>query len=340
MKSSLKQEIKHIKRHLGKAKNVVITSHHNPDGDAVGSMLGLYHILYSQGISAQMVLPNKFPSFLAWMPGAEQILFHSHHKDEVEQLLKDADTIFSLDYNGSPRLENLAQSFKQAEGVKILIDHHPHPGDEFKYLISETNVSSTAELVYETGIALFGQNAITPQAAMSIYVGIMTDTGSFSYGCSNPRTFEVVSNLVKLGIDIDLAQRMVYNTFSTNRMKLMGYALAHKMQVFPEHKAAFISLTQQELRDYEYQIGDTEGFVNLPLSIENIVFSALFIENTGFVKVSLRSRGSFPVNEICEKYYDGGGHRNAAGGKSYKNMQETETEFVDIINKHAKELNQ
>lgn len=340
MKSNLKQEIKHIKHHLRTAKNIVITSHHNPDGDAVGSMLGLYHILYNEGFNARMILPNKFPSFLAWMPGADQILFHSNNKEEVEQLLRNADTIFSLDYNSSARLENLSQPFDEAKGVKILIDHHPYPANEFKHLLSATDVSSTAELVYETGTALFGQKAITPHAAICIYVGIMTDTGSFSYGCSNPRTFEVVSNLVKLGIDIDLAQGMVYNTFSTNRMKLMGYALAHKMQVFPEHKAAFISLTQKELREYEYQIGDTEGFVNLPLSIQDIVFSALFIENSGFVKVSLRSRGDFPVNEICEQYYDGGGHKNAAGGKSYVNMEETETEFVAILNKHTKQLNQ
>lgn len=332
-------EIQNIKQILIPTKKIVITSHHNPDGDAVGSVLGLYFILKRMGLTAEMVLPNEIPSFLTWLPGAEKIVKHSKQKEEAKRLLAEADTIFSLDYNGSARLEKLSADFDKAKGIKILIDHHPNPENVFAHYISDTNVSSTAELVFEFAIALKGHELITPDAAICIYTGIMTDTGSFSYGCSNPRTFEVVAQLVKMGIDIEMAQQNVYNTFSEERMKLLGYALANKMRVFPKHRAAFISLTKKELKQFDYKIGDTEGLVNFPLSIDNIVFSALFIENTNQVKVSLRSRGSFPTNLISERYFNGGGHKNAAGGKSFTTLAETEDAFIKIIEEYSEQLN-
>ncbi len=334
-----KQEILSISRLLTSAQNIVLTSHHNPDGDAVGSMLGLYHILKMQGIHAHMVLPNELPDFLKWLPGVDQITIHTLNKAQAEQLISTADILFALDYNGPDRLENLTLPFVEARGTKILIDHHPHPEPGFSHSIWATNVSSTAELVYEFGIGLPGHSTLPADAALNIYVGIMTDTGSFSYGCSNPRTFEVVSQLVNIGVDTDLAQRKVYNTFSENRMKLLGHALAHKMHVFPKKRSAYISLTQKELREFGYKIGDTEGFVNYPLSIENIVFSAFFVENTNYIKVSLRSSGAFPVNEVCEKYFNGGGHRNAAGGKSFMGLAETEALFSRVIEEYADQLN-
>lgn len=332
-------EIQNIRQILIPTKKIVITSHHNPDGDAVGSVLGLYFILKRMGLKAEMILPNEIPSFLNWLPGAEKIVKHSKQKEQAERLLADADIIFSLDYNGSARLEKLSANFDKAKGIKILIDHHPNPENVFAHYISDTNVSSTAELVFEFAIALKGQDLITPDAALCIYTGIMTDTGSFSYGCSNPRTFEVVAQLVKMGIDIEMAQQNVYNTFSEGRMKLLGYALAKKMKVFPKHRAAFISLTKKELKQFDYKIGDTEGLVNFPLSIDNIVFSALFIENTNQIKVSLRSRGSFPANLVSERYFNGGGHKNAAGGKSFTTLTETEDAFIKIIEEYSEKLN-
>ncbi len=332
-------EIQKIKQILIPTKKIVITSHHNPDGDAIGSVLGLHFILKKMGLNAQMILPNEVPSFLNWLPEADKIVKYSKKKVEAKRLLAEADIIFSLDYNGSARLEKLSDDFDKAKGTKILIDHHPNPDNVFAHYISDTNVSSTAELVFEFALALKGHELISPDAAICIYTGIMTDTGSFNYGCSNPRTFEVVAQLVKMGIDIEVAQQNVYNTFSEERMRLLGYALAQKMKVFPKQRAAFISLTKNELEQFDYKIGDTEGLVNYPLSIENIVFSALFIENTNQVKVSLRSRGSFPVNLISERYFNGGGHKNAAGGKSPTTLTETENAFIKIIEEYSEQLN-
>ncbi|MDD2195664.1 MAG: bifunctional oligoribonuclease/PAP phosphatase NrnA [Bacteroidales bacterium] len=332
-------EIQKIKQILIPTKKIVITSHHNPDGDAIGSVLGLHFILKKMGLNAQMILPNEVPSFLNWLPEADKIVKYSKQKVEAKRLLAEADIIFSLDYNGSARLEKLSDDFDKAKGTKILIDHHPNPDNVFAHYISDTNVSSTAELVFEFALALKGHELISPDAAICIYTGIMTDTGSFNYGCSNPRTFEVVAQLVKMGIDIEVAQQNVYNTFSEERMRLLGYALAQKMKVFPKQRAAFISLTKNELEQFDYKIGDTEGLVNYPLSIENIVFSALFIENTNQVKVSLRSRGSFPVNLISERYFNGGGHKNAAGGKSPTTLTETENAFIKIIEEYSEQLN-
>jgi len=332
-------EIQKIKQILIPTKKIVITSHHNPDGDAIGSVLGLHFILKKMGLNAQMILPNEVPSFLNWLPEADKIVKYSKQKEEAKRLLAEADIIFSLDYNGSARLEKLSDDFDKAKGTKILIDHHPNPDNVFAHYISDTNVSSTAELVFEFALALKGHELISPDAAICIYTGIMTDTGSFNYGCSNPRTFEVVAQLVKMGIDIEVAQQNVYNTFSEERMRLLGYALAQKMKVFPKQRAAFISLTKNELEQFDYKIGDTEGLVNYPLSIQNIVFSALFIENTNQVKVSLRSRGSFPVNLISERYFNGGGHKNAAGGKSPTTLTETENAFIKIIEEYSEQLN-
>lgn len=332
-------EIQKIKQILIPTKNIVITSHHNPDGDAIGSVLGLCFILKRMRLNAEMILPNEVPSFLNWLPGADKIIKHSKQKEEAKRLLAEADIIFSLDYNGSARLENMSDDFDKAKGTKILIDHHPKPDNVFAHYISDTNVSSTAELVFEFALALKGYELISPDAAICIYTGIMTDTGSFSYGCSNPRTFEVVAQLVKMGIDIEKAQQNTYNTFSEERMRLLGHALAKKMRVFPKYRAAFISLTKKELEQFSYKIGDTEGLVNYPLSIDNIVFSALFIENTNQVKVSLRSRGNFPVNLISERYFNGGGHKNAAGGKSLTTLTETEDDFIKIIEEHSEQLN-
>jgi phosphoesterase RecJ-like protein len=230
-------------------------------------------------------------------------------------------------------------SFSNAKAKKVLVDHHPHPEDTFDLQFSTINVSSTAELVYEMGCALVGEKNILLEAAVNIFVGIMTDTGSFSYAISSPRTFQIVGELVGKGVNLEEAQQRVYNTFSEGRMRLMGYSLAEKMKVFPQHKAAYISLSREELKKFNYSIGDTEGLVNYPLSIKGIVFSALFIENTSFIKVSLRSRGSFSVNRFCSEHFNGGGHTNAAGGKSFTTLTETERKFEELLNKYINELN-
>ncbi|HZJ74065.1 MAG TPA: bifunctional oligoribonuclease/PAP phosphatase NrnA [Perlabentimonas sp.] len=318
--------------------NIIITTHSNPDGDAIGSSLGLFHMLKTLGIKTSIVIPNEIPDFLAWLPGSEEIVRFSKQKEAAQKLIGEANVIFALDFNGPGRLEEMKGDFSNSKAIKILIDHHPHPEDIFDWKLSETKASSTAELVYEFATILNAESKINLQAAQSIFTGIMTDTGSFSYGCSNPRTFEIAAKLISKGAKVEEIQQQVYNNFSENRMRLMGHALTNKMKVFPAYRSAFISLTRKELNQFKYKIGDTEGLVNLPLSIKNIIFSALLIENTDYVKVSLRSAGNFEANKICEKYFNGGGHINAAGGKSFVPLSETEEKFIEILKKHQNEL--
>lgn len=323
---------------LKEKKNVLIVSHHNPDGDAIGSMLGLCYALKYKGIEANLIIPNEIPESLSWLPGADQIIRFSKQKDVAKKVIANSQVIFALDFNDPERLEKMSGLFTESSATKILIDHHPSPKNCFNHVISDTNSSSTAELVYIFTTMLNHGIVTDVKGATCLFTGIMTDTGSFSYGCNNPRTFEVVGALVKQGVNIENVQQQVYNNFTEGRMRLVGYSLSNKLKVFPEYQTAFISLTRDELNSFNYKIGDTEGLVNYPLSIKGIIFSALFVENTDYIKVSLRSKGKFPANKICEKYFSGGGHMNAAGGKSFTSMEETEAKFVRILKEYKKDL--
>jgi len=324
---------------LHNSGRVVLTTHHNPDGDALGSLLGMHFILNEIGVASSMLVPNSFPEFLAWLPGANNIIIHSKQRDLAESLLNEADLVVSLDYNGARRLEDMAEPFERSKGRRVLVYHHPNPESPFDIEFSYINVSSTAELVYELGCALLGDKPISYNAAVNIFVGIMTDTGSFSFAIPSPRTFEISGKLVEVGVNVEDIQRQVYSTFSEGRMRLLGFALSEKMKVFPQHRAAFISLSKEEMKRFNYSIGDTEGLVNYPLSVKGIVFSALFTENSSFIKVSLRSKGNFSVNEFCSKHFNGGGHRNAAGGKSFVSLTDTETYFEKLLEIYSQQLN-
>ncbi|HNY08364.1 MAG TPA: bifunctional oligoribonuclease/PAP phosphatase NrnA [Tenuifilaceae bacterium] len=318
---------------------IVLTTHHNPDGDAVGSVLGLWHILEQVGVHATAVTPNDFPDFLSWMPGSDTILRFSSSRQKVREVMAGADIIICLDYNGFSRTEDMESLFSASSAKKILIDHHPQPENTFDLSISVVEVSSTSELVFELATEIYGLKAFNADAATCLYAGIMTDTGSFSYACSRGRTLEIAGMLVDSGAVVERIQSLVYNNFSADRMKLLGYCLADKMMVFPEFHAAYIWLTREELKRFNYQMGDTEGLVNYPLSIKGIIFSVIFVENDNHIKVSLRSRGNFSVNEFARKYYNGGGHLNAAGGKSFQPIDATLADFEQLLRLHLQELN-
>jgi len=332
-------KINEFKQILDASQSIVITTHHNPDGDAVGSVLGLYHALKTIGYPVIAVTPNGFPEFLSWMSGCDQVIRYSENKKAAVAAILEADTIICLDFNGFKRTEEMGDVLSQSKARKILIDHHPFPEDQFDLQFSFTKVSSTAELVFEVLVSSFGNDVFTTDSAICLFVGIMTDTGSFSYGCSRGRTFQIAGELISKGVDVERVQGLVYNNFSADRMRLMGFSLNEKMKVFPEYKAAFISLTREDIKRFNHKMGDTEGFVNLPLSIKGIVFSVLFVEHETFVKVSLRSRGSFPVNAVSQKYYNGGGHTNAAGGKAFMSLAEAENNFETILKAYSAELN-
>ncbi len=323
---------------LSAARKIGILSHVNPDGDAIGSMLGLFWFLKQMGKEVQMAIPNEIPDFLHWMEGADRIWVTGADPDNVPSWLSSADVLFCLDFNETNRLDVMQEPFLQSKAFKILIDHHPVPENSFDLTFSDVTVSSAAELVFDFMNLPEHQAVIDKVIAECIFTGIMTDTGCFSYSSSEPETWHTVAALLKTGIDKDKVYNLVYEKFSYQRMQLMGHALKNKLKIVPGVPAATISITKTELERYNFKTGDTEGFVNLPFSIKGIKVSALFVEKEDHIKISLRSRGKFAINEFSKLYFGGGGHLNAAGGEYYGSMQEALNEFISRIKEHEAEI--
>ena len=312
-----------LRTYIDKGDSFVIVTHEMPDGDAIGSSLGLYHYLMTLGKqSVKVIVPNPFPVFLRWMPAAKEILVFEQHKEFATQLIQEADVIFCLDFNAFRRTGIIADTLRQAEARKILIDHHLDPEDGFKLTFSHPTMSSTCELVFRLICRLGAADAINKEMAECIYTGMMTDTGSFSYNSNHAEIYTIIGELIKIGIDKDAIYRKVNQVYSESRLRLMGYVLYEKMKVFPEKQAAYFTLSQKELNRFHYRPGDTEGFVNLPLSINGISFSAFLREETNLIKISLRSVGDFPCNQFAATYFNGGGHKNASGGEFRGSLEE------------------
>jgi phosphoesterase RecJ-like protein len=322
----------------GSPQSILILSHRNPDGDAIGASTALYNLLTKMGHKVNIVVPNTVPGFLQWMPGADQVIIYSKSSERVDNLFQETTLIFSVDFNDINRIREFEKHYAGNNAYKVLIDHHPDPAPLSDLIISDTRVSSTSELLYNFVHWIDLSRLIDKEIAMCIYAGIMTDTGCFSFNSSLPETYKIVAELLAYDFDKDMVFDRIYNNFSTDRMRLMGYCLDKKLQVLPEYKTAYLSLTQEEMRQYNFRIGDSEGFVNLPLSIEGIRFSVLFIENKDLVRVSFRSKGNFRVNKIAAEYFQGGGHANAAGGESYDSLQKTVEKFVNLLPKFKDEL--
>lgn len=319
-------------------KKIAFLIHINPDGDALGSALGLSKLLSNKGHDCLVISPNDFPDFLKWMPGVPEICLLSESLNRAEEFMKIADLIFVVDCNELKRIIRMQEDYNASSAYKILIDHHPAPDLIVDCMLSDTSVSSTAELIYrfmvETGLQQYADKDV----ASCLFTGIMTDTGCFSHNSSTRKTYETVASLLDFGIDKDEIYNRIYNNYSEKRMHLLGFSLHEKMEVLEKYHTAIISLTQDELNSFNFQVGDTEGFVNYPLSIKGICFSVLFVESDNRIRVSLRSKGSFAVNDIARKYYNGGGHANASGGDSYVSMDETISRFKAIIPDYREEL--
>jgi len=330
--------ISYLIKLLEEKSDVLITTHYNPDGDAIGSSLALYHFLSSLGIKSTVLIPNELPSFLQWMPGVENAVIYVENPESADNLLDSADLIFCMDYNGLGRVKLFTDQLRAANATRILIDHHVQPENEFDIIFSEIGVSSTSELLYQIIQEAGHVASITKEMAECLFVGIMTDTGSFSFACNRPETFEIAANLIKTGLDVEKVHRMVYDTYSESRMRLLGHCLSTNMKILPEHATAYIWLTKEDLEKYDYQQGDTEGVVNYALSIENVAVAALFTERDDRVRVSLRSKGEFSVNEFARAHFNGGGHRNAAGGDIFKNMPETLAWFETLLPDYSSEI--
>ena len=328
--------INKLKTYIGKGDKIVIVSHELPDGDAIGSSLGLYHYLMSfDKKSIKVIVPNAFPEFLKWMPGSNDIIIYEKYSDFASQLISEADVLFCLDFNAVKRVGKMASAVISSDARKIMIDHHLEPEDFCKVVISHPEVSSTSELVFRAICALGDVDMIEKDAAECFFAGMMTDTGSFSYNSNSAEIYVIVSELIKKGIDKDEIYRMVNQVYSESRLRLMGYVLYEKMNVFPDEKTAFFSLRQEELNRFKYRSGDTEGFVNFPLSIDGISFSVFLREETNLIKISLRSVGDFPCNKFAATYFNGGGHKNASGGEFYGTLEEA----VDVFKKGLMQFN-
>lgn len=330
------EKIQKAKKYVENGESFVIVTHVTPDGDAIGSALGLYHFLTAYGKdNVSVVVPNDFPQFYKWMPGHKEIIIHEKYPDFAEQLIREADVIFCLDFNEPKRIEKLAPAVVAAEGRRVMIDHHLNPADFCRVTISYPEMSSTSEMVFRFICRMGMFDLINKDCAVCIYTGMMTDTGSFTYNSNKPEIYTIISELIKKGIDKDLIYRNVNQVYSESRLRMMGYVLYEKMKVYPEQHAALITLSLKEMNRFHYVTGDTEGFVNLPLSIENVAFSVFIREDKDYVKISLRSVGDFPCNLFASRYFNGGGHKNASGGEFYGSLADA----VAVFEKGLKEFN-
>ncbi|MFC4636553.1 bifunctional oligoribonuclease/PAP phosphatase NrnA [Dokdonia ponticola] len=332
-------DIKTVKSLLNTSKSIVIVPHKNPDGDAMGSTLALCKYLNSQGHNATVVAPNEYPHFLKWLPGHEDVIIYNATTKAAIEKIERADLIFTLDFNHLSRTGDMEQALTKASADFIMIDHHQQPADYAVVTYSDTSMSSTCEMVYHFLDALGVADHIDADIASCLYTGIMTDTGSFRFPSTTAVTHKVIAELITAGADNAGIHRNIYDTNSYTKLQLLGVALQN-LQILPEYKTAYITLSQKELDDHKFQKGDTEGFVNYGLSLEGIIFAVIFIENKseGIIKMSLRSVGDFSVNEFARAHYEGGGHTNAAGGKSDLSLEDTVTQFISILPRYKDKL--
>ncbi len=333
------QSILHLKKELLLPRQIVITTHQGPDGDAMGASLALYHFLKKQGHHVSVITPNDYPEFLQWLPSNGEVINYLRQKSVAETLVGQAAYIFHLDYNSIKRSADMVRVLKKSTAVRILIDHHLNPDLSVKYLFSEIEVSSTCELLYQI-MKEWDVNLIDKDIATCIYTGIMTDTGCFCYRSATAQTFMIASELMSYDIDRSGIYDKVYDNYSEDRMKLMGYCLNEKMEVFPEFHAALISLDLKEQQRYNFVVGDSEGFVNLPLSINGIRFTGFFLEKEDKIKLSFRSKGNFSVDAFARKHFSGGGHLNASGGDSKLSLKEAVQRFRELLPSYKKELDE
>lgn len=332
------QKVAQITEAIEGAEKIVITTHRSPDGDALGSSLALYHFLKRKNKNVKVIVPNSFPYFLKWMPGAREIEIYEYNPTAAQHILTHADLIFSLDYNISKRVGNMAPFLDQSPAKKILIDHHLLPGDIFDIIVSHPEISSTSELMFRLFFQAGKYDELTKEEAECIYCGMMTDTGSFTFNSSDPEIFEIISLLLRKNIDKDAIYSLVFDNYSEERFRLLGFTLSQRMEVYPELHSALLYLSKEDQAQFRFNKGDTEGFVNYPLSIKGIIFTTFIREDDDLIKLSFRSQKSFPCNEFAADFFNGGGHLNASGGEFYGTFEEAIRVFRDGLKSYEEKL--
>lgn len=332
------QKVEEIMESIDRSEKIVITTHLSPDGDALGSSLALYHYLKGLGKKARIIVPNSFPYFLKWMKGANEIDIYEYNPEAAKQILFNADLIFSLDYNISKRAGDMGITIDVSPAKKILIDHHLFPGENFDIRVSHPEISSTSELIFRLLFQAGKYDVLTQAQAECIYCGMMTDTGGFTFNSSDPEIFEIISLLLRKNVDKDAIYSRVFHNYSEDRFRLLGFTLSQRMEVYPELHSALIHLSREDQAPFRYSKGDTEGFVNYPLSIKNIIFSTFIREDEGIIKLSFRSQKSFPCNEFAAEFFNGGGHLNASGGEFYGTYAEALHTYSMGLKRYAEKL--
>lgn len=326
-----KDSFRKFNKLLKNTKNITIVTHWSPDGDAIGSSLGLYHFLLKLGKKPHVIVPNAFPDFLNWMPGTKSILNFQENEAKAIKILNSTDLIFTLDFNSYKRLEKLGNLLAENKAPKVLIDHHQEPDNYASYYFHDEKACSTCELIFDFIKGLGGAKLVDKKIAACLYTGLMTDTGSFRYPSVNSNTHLILSELLKTGIKPSDIHSEVYDSYTLNRLKLLGFALNEKLHLLEGYPVAYFVLSEKELHQFDYRKGDLEGLVNYPFSIKGIKVCALLNEAEGFVKMSFRSKGTIDMNKFARAYFSGGGHINAAGGKSAESLRQTESKFRDLV---------
>ena len=334
------EEISKVEDLIDKYDKFVIVTHISPDGDAIGSSLGLFHYLNDLGCEVTIITPNSFPDFLKWIKGAKDVLNFEKYPEYATKLVTEADVIFCLDFNTLKRISALGSCVGTSKAKKVLIDHHPDPDNFCDVTISYPQISSTSELIFRLICRMGDFDAITKTGAEAIYTGMMTDTGNFTYNSNNEEIYYIIGQLLRKGIDKDQIYANVYHNYSVDRFRMQGFTLFERMKIYPEFKTSFIWLTKKEQQSFNTIKGDTEGFVNIPLSIRNIVFSVFMREDEKLIKISFRSSGNFPCNTFASQYFNGGGHFNASGGEFYGTLEDAIDIFEKALPEYINQLKQ
>ena len=329
------QKIASFKKQLTESKKITIITHYNPDGDALGASLALYSFFKQRGNNVRCIAPNSFPNYLDWMPERENIIMAHRQLITAKKIISESDIIFVVDMNAAHRAgKDLETSILESNAYKVMIDHHPNPNMFCNIIYSSTKSTSACEMVYRFLMECFGdKNLITFEVATCIYTGIITDTGSLSYICNDPKTYAILEHLISIGVDGELVHRMVYDNYSESRLRLLSVGLKN-LKILYEHGTSYIVLSKQELVDNDFKEGDTEGFVNYGLSIMGINFTAFFLERENRIRISFRSKDDFDVNIFASTYFTGGGHKNASASYHYDTLENTVKYFEDIVRNH------
>jgi len=334
------QNIRAFKDFMAQPRKVVIVTHHKPDADALGSSLGLAGYLKKKSHFVQVITPSDYPEFLHWMPGNEAVVVYEKSKEtQIAKHIEEAEIIFCLDFSALNRIQDLTEFVRKSSAKKVLIDHHLEPENFAEFNLWDAGAASTAGLVFNLILELGDTEKIDAHIANCLYAGLMTDTGGFRHSNTRREEFLIASELVRLGASPTKVSKLIYDTNSLERLRLMGFVLAEKLNVIPEYRTAYMTLSSEELKKFGSQTGDTEGFVNYGLSIKGVRLSVMIYERKDSVKLSFRSLGNFNVNELARKYFEGGGHKNASGGTSSVSLEQTLQKFLAILPEYSERLN-